>query len=187
MVWFCFNFVPYGRLINSRYPAGQKEVLTWIASSLEIYFLNHCHQFLLLSIKCLWGSCESHEFLKKSWNLHSYFPELEKVWKKEVKSGKMVIFIFIRGILLNQSFFFFFKAPTIALQVIFYRFDQILFNLARILQCIVKKALFLCFLRSVLIAYLITWGLEKKTIIFFLLFFIFGTNPVPCWTVVQSL
>ena len=108
MVWFCLNFVPYGRLINSRYPAGQKEVLTWIASSLEIYFLNHCHQFLLLSIKCLWGSCESHEFLKKSWNLHSYFPELEKVWKMEVKSGKMVIFIFIRGILLNQSFFFLF-------------------------------------------------------------------------------
>ena len=95
--------------------------------------------------------------------------------------------IFIRGILLNQRFLFFFKAPTSALQVIFYRFGQILFNLARILQCIVKKALFLCFLRSVLIAYLITWGLEKKTIIFFLLFFIFGTNPVPCWTVVQSL
>ena len=109
MVWFCFNFVPYDRLINCRYPAGQKEVLTWIASSLEIYFLNHCHQFLLLSIKCLWGSCESHEFLKKSWNLHSYFPELEKVWKIEVKSGKMVIFIFIRGILLNQSFFFSFS------------------------------------------------------------------------------
>ena len=107
MVWFCFNFVPYGRLINSRYPAGQKEVLTWIAFSLEIYFLNHCHQFLLLSIKCLRGSCESHEFLKKSWNLHRNFPELEKVWKIEVKSGKMVIFIFIRGILLNQRIFFF--------------------------------------------------------------------------------
>ena len=175
MVLFCFNFVPYGRLINSRYPAGQKEVLTWIASSLEIYFLNHCHQFLLLSIKCLWGSCESHEFLKKSWNLHSYFPELEKVWKIEVKSGKMEIFIFIRGSLLNQSFFFFFKGPTIALQVIFYRFGQILFNLARILQCIVKKALFPCFLRSVLMAYLITWGLEKK--LFFLLLFSVRT---PC-------
>ena len=179
MVWFCFNFVPYGRLINSRYPAGQKEVLTWIAFSLEIYFLNHCHQFLLLSIKCLRGSCESHEFLKKSWNLHSNFPELEKVWKIEVKSGKMVIFIFIRGILLNQRIFFF-KAPTSVLQVIFYRFGQILFNLVRILQCIVKKALFLCFLMSVLIAYLITWGLEKKKyiyiyiyIFFFLIFFFY--------------
>ena len=82
----------------------------------------------------------------------------------------MVIFIFIRGILLNQSFFFFFKAPTIALQVIFYRFGQILFNLARILQCIVKKALFLCFLRSVLIAYLITWGLEKNYFFFYYYF-----------------
>ena len=115
MVWFCFNFVPYVRLINSRYPAVQKEVLTWIASSLEIYFLNHCHQFLLLSIKCLRGSWESHEFLKKSWNLHSNFSELEKVWKIEVKSGKMVIFFFIRGILLNQSFFclfFFFHSSN---------------------------------------------------------------------------
>ena len=119
MVWFCLNFVPYGRLINSRYPAGQKEVLTWIASSLEIYFLNHCHQFLLLSIKCLWGSCESHEFLKKSWNLHSYFPELEKVWKIEVKSGKMVIFIFIRGILLNQSFFSFSKLQQLPYKLFF--------------------------------------------------------------------
>ena len=80
----------------------------------------------------------------------------------------MVIFIFIRGILLNQRIFFF-KAPTSVLQVIFYRFGQILFNLARILQCIVKKALFLCFLRSVLITYLITWGLEKKTVVFLLL------------------
>ena len=98
----------------------------------------------------------------------SNFPELEKVWKIEVTSGKMVIFI--RGILLNQRFFFF-KAPTSALQVIFYRFGQILFNLARILQCIVKKALFLCFLRSVLIAYLITWGIEKKIYLILLLFF----------------
>ena len=122
MVWFCFNFVPYDRLINCRYPAGQKEVLTWIASSLEIYFLNHCHQFLLLSIKCLWGSCESHEFLKKSWNLHSYFPELEKVWKIEVKSGKMVIFIFIRGILLNQSFFFLFQSSNNCLTSYFLSF-----------------------------------------------------------------
>ena len=103
----------------------------------------------------------------------SNFPELEKVWKIEVTSGKMVIFI--RGILLNQRCFFFFKAPTSALQVIFYRFGQILFNLARILQCIVKKALFLCFLRSVLIAYLITWGLEKNIyLILFLLLFLYS-------------
>ena len=77
--------------------------------------------------------------------------------------------------------FFFFKAPTIALQVIFYRFGEILFNLARILQCIVKKALFLCFLRSVLIAYLITWGLGKKSYCFFFVFlFLLFSVRTPC-------
>ena len=36
---------------------------------------------------------QSVEFLKKSWNLLSNFPDLEKVWKMEIaeiKSGKMV-------------------------------------------------------------------------------------------------
>ena len=107
--------------------------------------------------------------LKKVLKFAQLFSRTGKSLENRGKVRKMVIFIFIRGILLNQSFFFFFKAPTIALQVIFYRFGQILFNFARILQCIVKKALFLCFLRSVLMAYLISWGLEKKTI-FLLLF-----------------
>ena len=30
----------------------------------------------------------SLEFLKKSWNLPNNFPDLEKVWKTEIKSGK---------------------------------------------------------------------------------------------------
>ena len=86
----------------------------------------------------------------------------------------MVIFIFIRGILLNQSIFFLFQSSNNCLTSYFLSFWSNL--LARILQCIVKKALFLCFLRSVLIAYLITWGLEKN---FFLLLLLFSVLT-PC-------
>ena len=34
------------------------------------------------------GFVQSLEFLKKSWNLPNNFPDLEKVWKIEIKSGK---------------------------------------------------------------------------------------------------
>ena len=36
------------------------------------------------------GFVQSLEFLKKSRNLQSNFPDLEKVWKIEIKSRKMV-------------------------------------------------------------------------------------------------
>jgi len=36
------------------------------------------------------GFVQSLEFLKKSQNLASNFPDLQKVWKIEMKSGKMV-------------------------------------------------------------------------------------------------
>ena len=36
------------------------------------------------------GSAQSLEFLKKSRNLSSNFLDLEKFWKIEIKSGKMV-------------------------------------------------------------------------------------------------
>ena len=36
------------------------------------------------------GFVQSLEFLKKSRNLPSNFPDLGKVWKREIKSGKMV-------------------------------------------------------------------------------------------------
>ena len=36
------------------------------------------------------GFAQSLEFLKKSWNLPSNFPNLEKVWKTVIKFGKMV-------------------------------------------------------------------------------------------------
>ena len=50
----------------------------------------------------------------------SKFPDLDKVWKMEMKSGKMV-----------KSLESFFKPTTTALEVKFLRFGQILFNLVR--------------------------------------------------------
>ena len=43
-----------------------------------------------INFTCLFyaGFVLSLEFLKKSWNLLSNFPDLEKVWKIEIKSGK---------------------------------------------------------------------------------------------------
>ena len=38
------------------------------------------------------GLVQSLEVLKKSWHLPSNFPDLEKVWKMEIKSGKMLFF-----------------------------------------------------------------------------------------------
>ena len=55
----------------------------------------------------LYCSLQSLEFLKKSWNLTSNFPDLEKVWTVEIKSWKSLI----------SEFFF--------------CFGHILFNLAR--------------------------------------------------------
>ena len=89
--------------------------------------------------KTVWlGFVQSCEFLKKSWNLPNYFPDLEKVWKM-VKSLE----------------FFFLQLYKWNL----FCFGQILFNLA--LTFCVKKTLFLHFLRSVFITYLITQSLEK--------------------------
>ena len=36
------------------------------------------------------GFLKSLEFLKQSWNLPSNFQDLKKVWKMEIKSGKMI-------------------------------------------------------------------------------------------------
>ena len=62
------------------------------------------------------GSVQSLEFLKKSWNLPSKFLDLEKFWKIEIKSGKMVKKMF--------------KATKSALQVkCFFPVGEIIFNL----------------------------------------------------------
>ena len=58
----------------------------------------------------------------------------------------------------------FFKATTSAFRSEFlFQFGQILYSVSPVrLQHTVKKALFLCFLRSRLITYLITLSLEKR-------------------------
>ena len=87
---------------------------------------------------------QSFKFLKKSWNLPCTFPDLEKVWKMEVKSGIMV-----------KSLDFFSKAITSALQVKFFILVKFYSIKPIRLQRIMKKVLFLRFLRSLLITHLI--------------------------------
>ena len=82
------------------------------------------------SVLHLTGFIQSLEFLKKSWNLPSNFPDLEKVWKMEIKFGKM--------------FFFSFKAIAGALWVHFFSVGQILFNCSASW----KKPLFLRFFKG---------------------------------------
>ena len=83
------------------------------------------------------GFEKSLEFLKKkSWNLPRNFSDLEKVWKMEIKSGKVV----------KKSIFF---SKLQQLAVFFFRFGSI--SPVR-LHRIMKEALFLRFLRSLLIA-----------------------------------
>ena len=81
---------------------------------------------------------------KESWNLPSNFPDLKKVWK----NGKRSWVLFNLQQVLFKCFFFFFDS--------FQSYPR-----PYVLQCIVKKALFLRFLRSILITYLITSSLEK--------------------------
>ena len=85
----------------------------------------------------LTGFVQSLEFLKKCWNLPNNFPELEKVWKMETKSGK------------KESLESFFKKT---IEMIFFPFGKIF--VAH------HKKTFLRFSRSILITYLITLSLE---------------------------
>ena len=52
--------------------------------------LNCCIAVLLLLFMRYTGFVQSLEFLRKSWNLPSSFLDLEKVWKMEIKCGKIV-------------------------------------------------------------------------------------------------
>ena len=86
------------------------------------------------------GFVQSLEFLKKSWNLSSYFPDLEKVWKRWSleKMIKSLVFFFFQ--IYNKCFFrdffsvFFFKSYSTS---------------SVCLQCSTKKALFLRFKASI--------------------------------------
>ena len=92
---------------------------------------------------------QSVEFLKKSWNLLSNFPDMEKVWKMEIKSGKIV-----------KSLEFFSK-----LRQLLYNLFWFWSNLNRSRPYVWKKALFMRFLWSLLITYLINSSVEKESIV----------------------
>ena len=81
------------------------------------------------------GFVQSLEFLKNSWNVPSNFSDLEKVWKIEMKSWKMIKSL--KG--------FFLKAPSGAFQVKFFCLVKSYSILPVRLQRIMKKALFLRF------------------------------------------
>jgi len=96
------------------------------------------------------GSVQSLEFLKKSWNLPSNFLDLEKVWKIEIKSGKMV-----------KNFL---EGTKSALQVNFFFLLVKSYSISRVrLRRIIDKALFLLFfLRSLLLTYFDNWESGKS-------------------------
>ena len=99
------------------------------------------------------GFVQSLEFLKKSCNLPSNFPDPGKVWKIEVKSWKN-----------GKKPCVFLKAVQEVLQKwFFFRVGQILFNLAGMSWKKLCSCVF--FLRSLLISYLITLSLEKYIIV----------------------
>ena len=92
---------------------------------------------------------QSLEFLKKSLSLPSNFPDLEKVWKNGKKS----------------PVFFFQSYNKCFISDFFFRFGQILFNLVHTCALHREKSLFMRFLTSVLITYLLNWSLEKEIIV----------------------
>ena len=83
------------------------------------------------------GFIQSLEFLKKSWNLPSNFPDLEKVSKIEIESGKngKKFFWKVQQVLLHWNF-------SLVGLVKSYLISPVC------LQCILDKALFVPFLRS---------------------------------------
>ena len=103
----------------------------------------------------------------------------------EVKSGKMVIFIFIRGILLNQSFFFLFQSSNNCLTSYFLSFWSNLIQSRAYIAVHREKSFVPMFFEVCIDSLFDNLGSRKK--LFIIIIIIFGTNPVPCWTVVQSL
>ena len=97
---------------------------------------------------------QSLEFLKKSWKFAQQFSRLEKDWKMAIKSREMVksleVFSFqsYNKCFISEIFFFLVKSYSISPRLRF--------------QCIMKRALFLRFLRSLLLPYLITLVWRKK-------------------------
>ena len=105
-------------------------------------------EWLIILLKT--GRLEQNlEFLKKFWNLQSNFPDLERVCKLEMKSGKIVK---------SRSFFPVFKSYQLS-------YVSYCIVVTVLLQYVMRKAWFLRFSRSLLITYLITLSVEKEIIV----------------------
>ena len=95
------------------------------------------------------GFVQSLEFLKKSWNLPSHFPDLGKVWKIEVKSWKngKKSWVFLKAVqqILQKWIFFFVLVKSYSISP----------------ACHGKSFVHAFFLSSLLITYFITLSLEK--------------------------
>ena len=113
-------------------------------------FFEKIAQSTRLSQSLLKGLVHGLEFLKKSWKLRSSFPDL-KSWKMiislEFRFGKL------QQLLYKGKFFSF---------IVLVKYNS---NLLLRLQRILKKSLFLRFLRSLLITYLITSNLKTGIIV----------------------
>ena len=78
--------------------------------------------------------------LKKSWNLSSYFPDLEKVWKR----------LSLEKMIKSLEFFFFPNLQQVLYKGIFFGFFFKSYSTSSVcLQCTTKKALFLRFKASI--------------------------------------
>ena len=96
----------------------------------------------------------SHRVLN-SWKSLEICSDLEQIWKIEIKSGKKLV----------NSLEVFFKLQKMLYKWIFLVLVKSYSIFPVCLQRTTKKALFLHFLRSLLIIYLISVSLEEKTIV----------------------
>ena len=96
----------------------------------------------------------SHRVLN-SWKSLEICSDLEQIWKIEIKSGKKLV----------NSLEVFFKLQKMLYKWIFLVLVKSYSIFPVCLQRTTKKALFLHFLRSLLIIYLISVSLKEKTIV----------------------
>ena len=117
--------------------------------------INFAHDHLFYA-----GFVKSLEFVKKAWNLLSNFPDLEKVWKIEVKSrknGKKSLSLFYLE--LQQALY----------KWNFCRFSLIVFNLARMLAAHHERSFVAAFFKVSLDHLLDNLASEKR-------YYSFGTK-----------
>ena len=104
------------------------------------------------------GFVQSFEFLKNSWNVISNFSDLEKVWKTEMKSSKMVKCL---------EGFFFWKLQQVLSKWNFFVWSNLIQSYLYVCSESWKKLCSCISLTSLLITYkyLITVSLENETVV----------------------